>query len=571
MLQRYLRYILFVSFALAFAVPAAAIDRNPLLAVDASSPRATLQTFQTLAAEVENTVIAMRAAPSAASQAKIYRLMQKLGSLLDLSDIPPASRRDMGRDAIVFLVDVLRRIEVPPLESIPGDDQFPDVTKPASWTIPGTEITISRVLSGPKAGKFVFDADTVARAGEFYSLVKNLPLKVPARISNWRMEQLQLHGWMIPSSLVEALPAALKVPVFDTPIWKILATAVLLSLMGVLIAIWGRVTKPSPAAHSPKSYLQRLLLPAGVLLAVFAASSMNAFQIITVGRVSNAIDFALAVVWYVAAAWAAWMLIFVIIELIIESPTIPDQSLDANLLRLLGRVLGILSVAGIVGYGAQEVGLPVVGVIAGLGVGGLAVALAAQSSIENLIGGLNLYADRPIRVGDFCDYAGIQGHVEHIGLRSTRIRALDRTVTSVPNSLLAKVHITNYALRDQMLFRHTLDLALRNHDGAVTRSCKCDHGLSGRPSQGRPKRQPAACARHRIWRLVNEDGDLRVCQCNGAAGVLDHSTRTGDCDHRSGAPVGRRLRLSITDRLSDQGCACVERLIGREPSETFTS
>jgi MscS family membrane protein len=218
------------------------------------------------------------------------------------------------------------------------------------------------------------------------------------------------------------------------------------------------VTKPDPAAHSPKSYLQRLLLPAAVLLAVFAASSINAFQIITIGRVSNSVDFALAIVWYLAAAWAAWMLVFVIIEWIIESPTIPDQSLDANLLRLLGRVLGILSVAGIVGYGAQEVGLPVVGVIAGLGVGGLAVALAAQSSIENLIGGLNLYADRPIRVGDFCDYAGIQGHVEHIGLRSTRIRALDRTVTSVPNSLLAKVHITNYALRDQMLFRHTLDL-----------------------------------------------------------------------------------------------------------------
>ncbi len=458
MLQRYFRYILFVVFALAHAAPAAAVDRNPLLAVDASSPRATLQTLHTLAAEVEDTVISMRAAPSAASQAKIYRLMQKLGSLFDLSDIPPASRRDAGRDAIVFLVDVLRRIDVPQLEAIPGDDQFPDLTKPASWTIPGTEITISRVLSGPKAGKFAFDKDTVARAGEFYTLVKNLPLKAPARISSWRMQQLQLHGWMIPSSLVDALPAVLKVPVFDTPIWKILATVVLFCLTAVLIAIWARVTKPDPAAHSPKSYLQRLLLPAGVLLAVFAASSMNAFQIITIGRVSNSVDFALAIVWYLAAAWAAWMLVFVIIEWIIESPTIPDQSLDANLLRLLGRVLGLLSVAGIVGYGAQEVGLPVVGVIAGLGVGGLAVALAAQSSIENLIGGLNIYADRPIRVGDFCDYAGIQGTVEHIGLRSTRIRALDRTVTSVPNSLLAKVHITNYTLRDQMLFRHTLDL-----------------------------------------------------------------------------------------------------------------
>ena len=116
MLQRNLRYILFVLFALVFAAPAAAVNGNPLLAVDASSPRATLQSFHTLADEVESTAIAMRAAPSAASQAKIYRLMQKLGSLLDLSDIPPASRRDMGRDAIVFLVDVLRRIEVPPLE-----------------------------------------------------------------------------------------------------------------------------------------------------------------------------------------------------------------------------------------------------------------------------------------------------------------------------------------------------------------------------------------------------------------------------------------------------------------------
>jgi MscS family membrane protein len=115
-------------------------------------------------------------------------------------------------------------------------------------------------------------------------------------------------------------------------------------------------------------------------------------------------------------------------------------------------------VASIIAYGGQQLGLPIVGVLAGLGVGGLAVALAAQSSIENLIGGLNLYADRPIRVGDFCEYAGIQGHVEHIGLRSTRIRGLDRTVTSVPNSLLAKVHVTNFALRDQMLYRHTLDL-----------------------------------------------------------------------------------------------------------------
>jgi MscS family membrane protein len=203
------------------------------------------------------------------------------------------------------------------------------------------------------------------------------------------------------------------------------------------------------------------------LLTIQLAAHLNAFQIITIGRYSAFIDLALTLAWYMAAAWAAWLLIFAIIEWIIESPKIPDQSLDANLLRLLARVLGLLAVATIAAYGGQELGLPVVGVLAGLGVGGLAVALAAQSSIENLIGGLNLYADRPVRVGDFCDYAGIQGHVEHIGLRSTRIRAPDRTVTSVPNSLLAKVHVTNFALRDQMLFRHTLDLRYETTTGQL--------------------------------------------------------------------------------------------------------
>ena len=263
---------------------------------------------------------------------------------------------------------------------------------------------------------------------------------------------------MIPAAGVSALPSAMMKPFLDTPLWKILSSIAVIAVFSGLLFVWARLTRPSMTAHSVRSYMQRMLLPLAVLLAIYAASYFNNFQIVTIGRYSAILDLVLAVAWYLAAAWAAWLVIFSIMEWIIASPSIPDQSLDANLLRLLGRVLGLLLVASIIAYGGQQLGLPIVGVLAGLGVGGLAVALAAQSSIENLIGGLNLYADRPIRVGDFCEYAGIQGHVEHIGLRSTRIRGLDRTVTSVPNSLLAKVHVTNFALRDQMLYRHTLDL-----------------------------------------------------------------------------------------------------------------
>lgn len=454
-----LRRLVLLMGLMALPAIAAAQEPNPLLAVDTTSPQATMRTFQQLTYALETAVLELTEAPSYAKQAEVERLTSKLLTILDLSEVPPTGRRDAGRDAFVFLVDVLRRIDVPPLESIPDAKAFPDPDKAGSWTVPGSEITISRVMQGPKKGRFLFDAETVARAGEYYDLVKALPLKAPSRVESWREGQLQLHGWMVPGAVVSALPKGLKLLVLDTPAWKVVATLLILGALGTLLVYWGGWSAPNREEHSPRRYyLRRLLLPAAVVLAVGLATYLIFYQINAIGTFARIVEFTLAVCTYAAGAWAAWLAVFIVIEWIIESPKIGDKSLDANLLRLLARILGLLALASVAAYGAQQLGLPVIGVVAGLGVGGLAVALAAQSSIENIIGGLNLYADRPIRVGDFCEYAGIRGHVEQIGLRSTRIRGLDRTVTSVPNSVLAKVHVTNYALRDQMLFRHVLDL-----------------------------------------------------------------------------------------------------------------
>jgi MscS family membrane protein len=86
----------------------------------------------------------------------------------------------------------------------------------------------------------------------------------------------------------------------------------------------------------------------------------------------------------------------------------------------------------------------------------LALALAAQPTIENLIGGLTLFADKPIRVGELCRYGSDEGTVEAIGIRSTRIRGRDRTLTTIPNGTLSKMPIVNFALRDQMLIRSVI-------------------------------------------------------------------------------------------------------------------
>jgi len=106
----------------------------------------------------------------------------------------------------------------------------------------------------------------------------------------------------------------------------------------------------------------------------------------------------------------------------------------------------------------SQLGYPVAGLIAGLGVGGLAVALAAQKTVENLFGSISLAVDQPLRVGDLVKVDDFTATVETIGLRSTRFRTLDRTMISLPNGKLADMKIETLSARDRLRFACTLAL-----------------------------------------------------------------------------------------------------------------
>ena len=95
-----------------------------------------------------------------------------------------------------------------------------------------------------------------------------------------------------------------------------------------------------------------------------------------------------------------------------------------------------------------------------MGVGGIAVALAAQPTIENFIGGIMIYADRPVRVGETCQFGDMTGVVEEIGIRSTRIRSSDRSLVSIPNGDFSKLRLINLSRRDQgaVHFDHRIEL-----------------------------------------------------------------------------------------------------------------
>ena len=104
------------------------------------------------------------------------------------------------------------------------------------------------------------------------------------------------------------------------------------------------------------------------------------------------------------------------------------------------------------------IGVDITTGLAALGIGGLALALGAQKTIENLVGSLTVIFDQPVRVGDYCQVGEIAGTIEQIGMRSTRIRTLDRTVVTIPNGDFSAQKIENYALRDMFRYRHILGL-----------------------------------------------------------------------------------------------------------------
>ncbi len=123
----------------------------------------------------------------------------------------------------------------------------------------------------------------------------------------------------------------------------------------------------------------------------------------------------------------------------------------ANALKLFALLIAVL-------VWLNNSGVNITTLLAGLGVGGVALALALQKPIEDLLGAISIYSQQPIVTGDLCKYGNTLGRVEEIGLRTTRIRTLNNTLVSIPNCLIAHGAIENYSARETMLYHPELPL-----------------------------------------------------------------------------------------------------------------
>ncbi|KUJ79207.1 mechanosensitive ion channel family protein [Microbulbifer flavimaris] len=438
---------------------------------------------------------------------EIQRRMQKVMQLLDLSQVPPVARESKGSDALIYLYEVLNRIELPPSEEIPGSEAMSDmaavavqegeladqattakkaksvsplptpspksdreegVAKSVSWTIPHTDITLVRVAEGPQTGKFVFSADTVARAAEFYDRVRHLPYRreIPLRNYADMRPYLSMSGWLVSPRLIQGFPEWMKRSVFRQAVWKWLALGGVILVYVLALIIIRRLAVRLRRRIERWRHASRFLLPVTLLLTIRPLASFVSQQLTLTDVVAESLTLCAEALFYFALAWFVWQLPLVLTEMFISrSPRVEGESLDAHLLRFVARTLGVIAIIAIIFILSAQLGAPLFSLLAGFGVGGIAVALAAQGSIENFIGSLNLFGDKPVRVGDFCRYgedAGPDfqriGTVEAIGMRSTRIRGIDNTLTTIPNADFSKMHIVNYSTRSQILFLTMLSL-----------------------------------------------------------------------------------------------------------------
>ncbi|HYI96330.1 MAG TPA: mechanosensitive ion channel domain-containing protein, partial [Bryobacteraceae bacterium] len=256
----------------------------------------------------------------------------------------------------------------------------------------------------------------------------------------------------------------LHTTVFDTPLWQWLAILILTLVATAFGHVLARILIRSlnPLVRRTHSALDDRLIEAlrRPLQLLFALAAFRAGLVwiapsyllrMYLGRLLTGII-------YLSIAWVLVRLVDVITTKLVAAMSGRQKTTVASIMPLTRRTIKVFVVCIAILATISSWGYDTTALLAGLGVGGVAVALAAQKTLENLFGGLAITSDKPVLVGDFCKYGDKVGTVEDIGLRSTRIRSLDRTIVTVPNGEFSGMQIENFGKRDKMSFRPILQL-----------------------------------------------------------------------------------------------------------------
>ncbi len=373
---------------------------------------------------------------------------EKATKYLDLSKLPAEQRLKNGPEFAQELERILERdaqFDVANLgheqEGSRAGDLPANRERVDSFTANGQTLDLELERVRLRSGIYVwlFSSDSIERIPQIVRLTSNSPVEkhLPDPLVNWKIA--------------------------GTPVWRVIA----LFLLAVALAAFSRMLtrfallccEPFLKRILPKmnrSVLAALVGPLALLVAVMLfRAGMEWLE--PSPKLHLFLTRALTVLFFSALFWLCAAIVDLStghLRIILREKhqgfysVLPLASRIAKLIILALMIVAVLSSWG---YNTTTI-------LAGLGVGGIAIALAAQKTIENLFGGVSIITDRPVSVGDYCKFGDKEGTVEDIGLRSTKVRAPDRTLVTVPNGQFSSMTIENISARDKMLFHFTLNL-----------------------------------------------------------------------------------------------------------------
>jgi MscS family membrane protein len=291
------------------------------------------------------------------------------------------------------------------------------------------------------------------------------------------------QAWKIASSVVAQIPELyaeygdgplanvlpdfmIQTRVFEVRLWQWLVLALLLGMGSVLGWLMTgpllrllSVLVPEDRRHQSARFLAAVAAPLRLLVIIAVVTAAAPFLALSVPA-AQALALVRKTVTTAALTWLGIRIVDVMAAIADDRLRIHGRAGAVSVIPLGRRTFKIFVaiMAGIVIV--QNLGYDATGLLAGLGVGGLALALAAQKTVENLFGGVMLITDQPVRVGDLCRFGTRSGTVEDIGLRSTRLRTPERSLVTIPNAEFASGQIENLSVRDRMQLLATIGVRL---------------------------------------------------------------------------------------------------------------
>lgn len=416
---------------------------NPLLPVKTESPRDVMRSF----------INAMNDYKRGLDQndEQLESRIQDAIRCLNLEDVNVLLRDDQGREAAIYLKEVMDRVIILDYSKIPNLEEIESKSKEHRvpvWRLRKTDIRVSRVSQGERTGEWLLSPNTVLNARNYYLKVKHMPyLKSTTQGAGFR-----------PPWLEEKIPSWMREQFLMLSWWQWIGFC-LSVLIGLLIkqTVKYLITLLKKLARRSRNEWDDLLVEAVASPVGYLAACLFWFVCLRMlnleGIAMTVAMVLLKVIFSVVVVWLAYRLTEVMTEWLRKLSEKTESTLDDQLVPLFSRTLKIIVIVLGVLISIQNLGVNVLSLLAGLGIGGLAFALAAKDTVANFFGSLMILFDRPFQVGDWIKVNGEEGTVEEIGFRSTRIRTFYNSLVSIPNSEIANTNIDNMGART---FRRTM-------------------------------------------------------------------------------------------------------------------